>query len=111
MQELDAEYKQRALSNLDNESKNALAANAKLQAELQMQTEGIEALMSKYKAMEKEYTKLVRVSVRSLACAAAHQLPMPGRKSSTTLCKRGLRCRKHGYVTCHESVVKHQRAR
>lgn len=58
MQELDAEYKQRALSNLDNESKNALAANAKLQAELQMQTEGIEALMSKYKAMEKEYTKL-----------------------------------------------------
>ena len=84
MQELDAEYKQRALSNLDNESKNALAANAKLQAELQMQTEGIEALMSKYKAMEKEYTKLVRVSVRSLACAAAHQLPMPGRKSSTT---------------------------
>ena len=60
MQELDAEYKQRALSNLDNESKNALKANAKLQAELQMQTEGIEALMTKYKAMEAEYTKLVR---------------------------------------------------
>ena len=39
---------------------NALKANAKLQAELSMQTEGIQAMMDKYKTMESEYTKLVK---------------------------------------------------
>lgn len=42
---------------------NALKANAKLQAELSMQTEGIQAMMDKYKTMESEYTKLVKTSV------------------------------------------------
>jgi len=98
MQELDAEYKQRALSNLDNESKNALKANAKLQAELQMQTEGIEALMTKFKDMETSYTKLVRLD----CCRCGWDAGLCGlfqhRKSSTTFSRRTHHCKKPGYM-------------
>ncbi|DBA00539.1 TPA: hypothetical protein N0F65_006443 [Lagenidium giganteum] len=58
LQELDAEYLKKAFNAMSEESKNALAANAKLKDELQLQSIGVDNLMHRFNQQAKHYQKM-----------------------------------------------------